>query len=66
MGFSSAAQIVHVAQMITVWLKQHNWNGTSYAAMLCFSADHHEVGAGLVRSIWASAQQVLLSPASLC
>ncbi|KAK9801931.1 hypothetical protein WJX73_006839 [Symbiochloris irregularis] len=51
------SQVVRVAQMITVWLKQHSWNGTSYAAMLCFCADHYEVGAGLVRSIWDSAQQ---------
>ena len=66
MGLSFAAQVVHVAQMITVWLKQHSWNGTSYAAMLCFCADHCEVGAGLVRSIWASAQQVRSPSAFLC
>ena len=51
-------QVVGIARRVTMWLEQQRWHGSAYAAMLSFSAEHPEVGTGLVKSIWTAAQQV--------
>ena len=51
-------QVASIASKVATFLEHRRWHGSAYAAMLTFCADHPEVGVGLVRSIWSSAQQV--------